>query len=192
MLQSRLTLIFGLLASFSVVAQDCVIQEKTTSKESGSVVEIRNVSAFVIPWGARQQKCVVNLEGYAGGKWKGAKGEFVWDGDYSEAKACGAAVELAKKNLLTGLNSSTISNVSVVVCKEKTEQERPLINPKVGTVLDNISQLRPNPKFPNSFYHKGEECKWYLETGWNGKDISQFHGIVCRYGPKQWIVVDKF
>ena len=32
----------------------------------------------------------------------------------------------------------------------------------------------------------------YLETGWNGKDIIQFQGIVCRYGLTKWIIVDKF
>ena len=173
------------------LAQECVMRERTTSKEVGQLYETRNITAEVVPWGKGQHKCVVNLEGLTDGKWYPGRGEFIWDGDHSHAKACGAAVELAKKNLLTGLNSSIITSESVVICKEPEEKDRPLLNPKVGTIIDNVNRLRLNTKVPK-FYHKGEECRWYLETGWNGRDILQFNGIVCRYGPAKWIIVDKF
>lgn len=187
-------LIFLLSASYMCYAsaqQDCLLKEKIIAKETGVVAEIRNIEAEVTPFGKGQQKCTVHLEGLAGGKWHLARGEFIWDGDYAPGKACGAAIELAKKNLLTGLNSSTITNESVVICKETPEKDRPLLNPPVGTILDDLKRLRINSQHP-TFYHKGEECKWYLETAWNGKDIKQFNGIVCRYGPSKWIIVDKF
>jgi len=192
MSKRKLIVIASILAVSSASAQECILKEKTTARETGTVALIKNINAEVTPWGKGQQKCTASLEGYANGKWHNATGEFIWDGDYTPAKACGAAVELAKKNLLTGLNSSTIVNESVVICKEQEEKDKPIINPRIGTILDDITRLRPNPKFPKSFYHNGEECKWYLETGWNGKDIRQFNGIVCRYGPTKWIIVDKF
>jgi len=175
----------------ALAQQDCLLTEKIIAKETGVVAEIRNIEAEVTPFGKGQQKCSVRLEGLAKGKWHFARGEFIWDGDHAPAKACGAAIELAKKNLLTGLNSSTITNESVVICKEMPEKDRPLLNPPIGTILDDLKRLRINSQHP-TFYHKGEECKWYLETAWNGKDIKQFNGIVCRYGPAKWIIVDKF
>lgn len=175
----------------TVIAQECRLQERITSKEIGTISEIRNINAQVVPYGKGQQKCIVELDGMSQGKWYPARGEFVWDGDYSPSKACSAATELAKKNLLSGLFSSTISNETVIICKEPTEKDRPLINPKVGTILESIERLRINSAY-KPFYHKGEECRWYLETGWNGKDINQFNGIVCRYGVDRWIIVDKF
>lgn len=183
-------IILSLLSS-PVMAQECFISEKTVSNDSGQVAVIKNVTAEVVPWGKGQQKCIVNLEGSVKSKWSKASGEFIWDGDYSSSKACGAAVELAKKNLLASLNYSTISIESVIICREHDKVNAPVINPKIGTILSGIGGLRLNPNF-SKFYHNGEECRWYLETGWNGKDITQFNGIVCKYGPTKWIIVDKF
>lgn len=187
-------IIFLIISTISLtsLAQDCLLQERTVSKDSGTISDIRNVRAEVLPWKNGYQKCVVTLDGLANGQWSQGRGEFVWDGQSSSKQACSAAVELAKKNLLNELKSSTISNESVVICREKPKEEQPLLNPKVGTILDNPNVLRVHPKFQNTFYHNGEECRWYIETGWNGKDILQFNGIVCRYGPKKWIIVDKF
>jgi hypothetical protein len=185
-------LLTAVLFTNSAIAQDCIMKERTTSKEIGRIHEIKNVVAEVNPFGKGQYKCTASLEGYTGGKWHQGKGEFIWSGDYSHAKACGAATELAKKNLLTGLYSSTITSETFVVCKEQEEKDRPLLNPKIGTIIDDVRRLRAHTNYPNAFYHNGEECRWYLETGWNGKDIIQFQGIVCRYGPTKWIIVDKF
>jgi hypothetical protein len=180
------------LAVLGVSAQECIMKEHIVSKEVGVIADIRNIQAEVTPFGKNQQKCTVTLEGFTSNKWNPARGEFIWDGDYTPVKACSAAVDLAKKNLLTGLYSSTITSETFVVCKEQEEKDRPLLNPKIGTIIDDVRRLRAHINYPNVFYHNGEECRWYLETGWNGKDITQFQGIVCRYGPTKWIIVDKF
>jgi hypothetical protein len=189
---SKQFLLISCLVSSAALAQDCIMKERITSKEVGRIHEIRNVIAEVTPFGKGQYKCTASLDGYAEGKWHQGKGEFIWSGDYSHAKACGAATELAKKNLLTGLYSSILKSETVVICKEPEEKDRPLLNPKIGTIINDVRRLRPHTNFPDAFYHNGEECRWYLETGWNGKDIIQFQGIVCRYGPTKWIIVDKF
>ncbi len=188
---SRFILILSLISSPSI-AQECIMKEKTTSREVGQIYEIRNVIAEVSTHGKGQFKCTASIEGYTQGKWHQGRGDFIWNGNLSQDKACGAAVELAKKNLLTGLYSSTIENEALIVCKEPDEKDKPLLNPKIGTIIDDVNRLRKHPNYAKSFYHKGEECRWYLETGWNGKDILQFQGIVCRYGPTKWIIVDKF
>jgi hypothetical protein len=188
-MQKLITLL--LLISFNSYAQECRMKETLRSKESTVVEMIRNVKAEVVPHGNQQLRCNVQLEGWANGKWNLTSGDFIWNGNYSKENACKAAIELAKKNLQNALNSSTIESESVIVCEEPWPKAQPILNPKVGTILDSIKGLRVHPQHPQPFYHKGAECRWYLETGWNGKDIFQFNGIVCQYGPK-WIVVDKF
>ena len=167
-LPTQIILSLSLLSGASF-AQDCIMKERITSKEVGRLDEIRNGIAEVKPFGNGQYKCTASIEGYAGGKWHNGSGDFIWNGDLSQEKACGAAVELAKKNLLTGLYSSIIESKTLVVCKEPEEKDRPLLNPKIGTIIDNVNRLRKHPTYPTAFYHNGEECRWYLETGWNGK-----------------------
>lgn len=184
-------IILFLALSANTYAQECKMKETIRSKEHIVVEMIRNVKAEITPYKNKQLMCSVHLEGWADGKWHMSSGDFIWNGNYSREQACSAAVELAKKNLQNALKSSTIENESVIVCEEPWPREQPILNPKVGTILDSIKGFRIHPQHPKPFYYKGEECRWYLETGWNGKDITQFNGVVCRYGPK-WIVVDKF
>ena len=179
-----------LAVSLTVSAQDCTLQQKTVTKDIGSVTEIQNLSANVVPWGNGQKKCMVSLDGLAGGRWNRAYGEYIWDGNLPDESACGAAVSLAKKNLLNTVNSSTITNESVVICKE--EKNKAPINVRTGTIVEDITKLRPHPVFRNMFYHSGQECRWFIESGWNGKDVFQMNGIACRLDPSRWIVVDKF
>ena len=190
----RYTLLITLLISANVLAQgqDCLLTEKTVSKENGVISEVRNIQTYLGPWKNGSQSCTATLEGKVNGQWAQGRGEFIWNGDASPKGACSGAVELAKKNLLNSLKSSTISNESVVVCKEQSPRNAPLINPPIGTIIDNPNRLRKHPDFPKPFVHNGEECRWYLETGFNGKDIKQFNGVVCKMAPMRWVIVDKF
>ena len=180
------------LLSSTALAQNCVLTDRLTANDFGKITEIQNVKAELKPWRAGKQSCSVTLDGQVNGKWAKGKGEFTWDGQSSSTQACLAAVDLAKRDLLNQLSDSTISNQSVVICKEETKKDKPLLNPAVGTVIDNINVLRVHPSFPRSFYHNGEECKWYIENAWNGIDIKHINGIVCRLDTTHWVVVDKF
>ena len=186
----KLAVLFFVISGIAS-AQECKMTETIRSKESIVVEMIRDVKAEIYPHGNKQLRCNVHLEGWADGNWHMTSGDFIWSGNYSREQACKAAVELAKKNLQNALKSSTIESESKIVCEEPWPREQPILNPKVGTILDSIKGFRMHPQHLKPFYHNGEECRWYLETGWNGKDITQFNGIVCKYGPK-WIVVDKF
>jgi hypothetical protein len=181
-----------LMSAMAVSAQECIMTDTIGSSDLGRVKDIQNVKADLTPWKNGKQTCTVTLEGRVDGKWGKGKGDFTWNGQSSSTQACIAAVDLAKKDLLNSLTDSTISNKTVVVCKEQKDKDKPLLNPAVGTILTNINSLRVHPNFPNSFYHNGEECRWYIETAWNGKDITHINGIVCRIDPGHWIIVDKF
>jgi thymidylate synthase len=190
MRQTIITL--AILASTNAVAQDCLLTEKTVSKDLGVVQEIRNVQTQLSEWKNGYQTCTATLEGSINGQWGTGKGVYTWDGNSSSKAACSGAVELAKKNLLETQKDSTISAVSTVICKERPKQDQPVLNTKIGQVIDNINTLRKHPTFSNTFYHNGQSCRWFIETGWNGKDINQLNGIACNLKTTKWIVVDKF
>lgn len=187
----RLVLI-GCLISANVLAQDCLLSEKTVSKDVGVVDEIRNVQTKLGEWKNGFQSCTATLEGSVNGKWGYGKGVFTWDGQSSPKAACQGAVELAKKDLLESQKDSTISAVSTVICKERPKAEQPVLNTKIGQMIENVNVLRRHPTYPNWFAHNGQACRWFIETGWNGKDINQLNGIVCTMGQQRGVVVDKF
>jgi hypothetical protein len=182
----------AVLVTTNAVAQDCLLTEKTVSKDLGVVQEIRNVQTQLGEWKNGFQSCTATLEGSVNGRWGTGKGVYTWDGNSSPKGACSAAVELAKKDLLEVQKDSTISSVSTVICKERPQQDMPTLNTKIGQIIGNVNTLRKHPSFPNTFAYNGQSCRWFIETGWNGKDINQLNGIVCNMSQQKWIVVDKF
>ena len=189
MFKSKTCLLGLILVSNLAHAQMCTLTERTVSREAGIITEVRNIQSEILPWKGGAYKCAVSLEGKVNGQWASGRGEFIWNGQVTNAQACNAAAELAKKNLTNSLKSSILSSESVVVCKEGKES----LYTKIGDIIDDVSVLRPHPKWPRPFKHDtGEECRWYIEAGWNGKDVQQFHGIACSLGPTRWVIVDKF
>jgi len=185
----KTTIILSFFVSL-VQAQECQLQQTTASVSSGTITEVRNITTNVIPWGAGQKKCTVSIDGLYNGDWRPSFGEYVWTGDRPVNEMCGIALGLAKKNLLKVVNSSTIRNESVVICRDNT---RPKITETViGGIVEDITQLRPHPKFQKTFDYKGEQCRWFVESGWSGKDLQKMNGIVCLTSSRQWVVVDKF
>lgn len=190
--KQHLSIIASLFVVNSALAQPCLWSQKIVNKEEAVITELRDVKTSLTPWKNGVQTCVATLEGKVNGQWANGRGEFKWDGESKPADACQGAVELAKKNLLSSLKSATITSESTVICKEQTPDEVPLINPPIGTVINNPDRLRKHPNFPRAFSYKGQECRWYLESGFNGKDIRQMSGIVCMLEPTRWVIVDKF
>jgi len=190
--QMRHLILVGCLISANVLAQDCLLTEKTISKDLGVVDSIQNVQTKLSEWKNGYQTCTATLDGSVNGKWGSGKGVFTWDGQSSSKQACSAAVELAKKDLLETQKDSTISAVSTVICKEVPKKDQPVLITKIGQIIDNQATLRRHPTYANWFTYNGQSCRWYIETGWTGKDINQMNGIVCRMSQEKWIVVDKF
>lgn len=188
----RHLILVSCLIATNVLAQDCLLSEKTVSKDVGVVDEIRNVHVQLGDWKNGYQTCTATLEGSVNGKWGTGTGVFTWDGQSSTKKACEGAVELAKRDLLESQKDSTISAVSTVICREKPKQEQPVLNTKIGQMIENVNVLRRHPTYPNWFTHNGQNCRWFIEAGWNGKDIGQLNGIVCQLKAERGVVVDKF
>jgi adenylate cyclase len=170
-------------------ANECVLQQKTSATSIGSISEIRNIRHDVIAYGAGRKKCTVTLDGLIKNQWVKTVGEYVFEDETAQV-GCGIAVEVAKKNLLDRMNSSIIKNESVVICRDDNLAKS--VSTKIGSVIESITQLRPHPTFQSTFYHQGQECRWFVEAGWTGRNLQPINGVACKLGPKQWIVVDKF
>jgi len=181
-------IIFGIFSTAQ--AQECQLQQTIRSNSISTISEIKNITTNVITLGAGQKKCVASFDGLYNGDWHKSFGEYSWTGDRSITEMCGIAVSLAKKNLLQPVNSSTINNESIVVCRDNTKPK--VVSTAVGMVIEDITQLRPHPKFQKTFRYKDTQCRWFVEAGWSGKDLQKMNGIACLTSNRQWVVVDKF
>ena len=186
----RKILIPLLLTSGIAMAQQCVMQEKIVNKNDTVIKEIGEIRRDVIPWLKNEKKCIVNFKALIDDTWYLAHGEYIWDGERPSQEACGAAISQAKKDLTAKVKPSTIISEEVLVCNDDKQLETIKVA-KVGSIVD-IAQLRAHPNYTNKFYHNGAECRWFLDSSWNGKSIQQYQGVACKLEPTKWVVVDKF
>ena len=170
-------------------AQTCVLQQQTQSSVQAVISEVRNIKADVINLAHGQKKCTVALDGLVKGQWLRAFGEHTFENETNQI-ACGVAVEVAKKNLLVRVNSSTIKSESVLICRDDVKPK--VVSTQLGSVIEDITQLRPHPTYQQTFYHQGQECRWFVEASWVRDNVKPINGIVCRLSPRQWVVIDKF
>jgi hypothetical protein len=182
--------IAALLIPLSVLAQECVVQEKMVNRTDTVITDISEIKRNVVPWVNNQKKCIVNFKAQIDGDWHLASGEFIWDGELPVADACGAAVKKAKRDLTFQVKPSIIISEDVLICNDDTRLAA-VKKANVGGMIE-IAQVRPHPTYPARFYHNGAECKMFLDSVWTGKDIRQYQGVACKVEPTKWVVVDKF
>jgi hypothetical protein len=183
-------LIIGFLIPMSVLAQECVMQQKISTQTKTVISEVTDIRKDIIPWGKGDKKCLVKFKALIEGQWHSAYGEYIWDGELPASDACGAAVTKAKKDLTQSVKPANIVSEDVLICNDDKTQNK-LKEAKVGSIID-IGQVRPHPNFTSRFYHNGTECRWFLDSSWTGKDIRQYQGVACKLEPSKWVVVDKF
>ena len=49
-----------------------------------------------------------------------------------------------------------------------------------------------HPIIKDYFGHRGNKCRWFLESNMAQKDLVQYQGIICEVQPNAWRVIDKF
>lgn len=179
----------------SVLAQqECVMQEKATSKMSNIISEIKGITRDVSKFGDGQLKCTVRFQAKIDADWHNAQGEYVWDGDRTFNEACGIAVNRAKKDLTLKVKPSTIESEETLVCSDDAKAN-PLKIAKEGDLVDP-ARLRPHPVYQKQFVNEqnGAVCKLFIDSEWKSKEkgLITYQGVACKMSPSQWVVVDKF
>ena len=169
---------------------DCVLQDKTVSQSSVTISERTQLSATVVPEPTGGKRCLVTFRARVGSTWYTATGEYAWSGDTPRDSACAVAVKRAEDSVRDQVSSSRVISEKILVCNDDPTLDT-IRQPNPGTVGD-LAQFRPHPGYPREFWHNGTRCRWFLDTGFTGKDVRTWQGIICLIHDSKWVVVDKF
>jgi hypothetical protein len=183
---------FGILTLALVAVSayaDCVLQDKTVSQSSVVIAERTQLSATVVPDPAGK-RCLVTFRARVGATWHTANGEYVWPGDTPRDSACAVAVKRAEDSVRDQVAASRVISEKILVCKDDPTLDT-IRQTNPGTVGD-LGQFRPHPDYPKEFWHNGTQCRWFLDTGFTGKTVRTWQGIICQIHDSKWVVVDKF
>jgi hypothetical protein len=187
---TRSMIAVALSAPVIAAQAQCVLQERTVSRQDRTIQERSDIRRHVVPDPQGGRKCVVDFRVRIGDQWHQAQGEYQWDGARPHGEACAAAVALAERDVQARVNSRATVSENVLVCNDDPDRER-LTQQNPGTVAQ-LSQYRPHPDYPKPFYHNGTQCRWFLETGYQNRDVRAYSGVICQLQDQKWIVVDRF
>jgi hypothetical protein len=184
------TLISVLICSAATAQADCVLQDKTVSQSSVTISERTQLTATVVPEPTGGKRCLVTFRARVGPTWYTATGEYTWSGDTPRDSACAVAVKRAEDSVRDQVSSSRVISEKILVCNDDTTLET-IRQTNPGTVGD-LAQFRPHPGYPKEFWYNGTRCRWFLDTGFTGRDVKTWQGIICLIHDSKWVVVDKF
>lgn len=178
------------LALVSVcVHADCILQDKTVSQSSAVIAERTQITATVVP-DPVGKRCLVTFRARVGATWYTAQGDYAWPGDTPRDSACAVAVKRAEDSVRDQVASSRVISEKILICRDDPTLDT-IRQTNPGTVGE-LSQFRPHPDYPRSFWHNGTQCRWFLDTGYTGKTVRTWQGIICKIHDSKWVVVDKF
>ena len=178
------------LAPVMVVAQQCVLQEKTVSRVAVVIAERSDVRAEVVPGFSSGRKCMVNFRARIGAEWHTAFGEYEWPGDRPREEACAVAVSRAEDEVRARVGRTQTVSEKTMVCSDRPDLDA-LRSTNPGTVAE-LHQFRPHPDHPREFWHNGAPCRYFLDSAYVRSDVRTFQGVICRVHDAKWVVVDKW
>jgi hypothetical protein len=183
-------LLSTLILAAATAHADCVLQDKTVSQSSVTIAERSKITATVVPDPQQGKRCLVNFRARIGATWYTASGEYAWPGDTPRDSACAVAVKRAEDSVRDQVSASRVISEKVLICTDDPTLDT-IRETNPGTVGD-LSQFRPHPNYPKEFWYNGTRCRWFLDTGYSGRDIRTWQGIICLIHDSKWVVIDKF
>ena len=170
----------------------CVLTDRTSTASDVQIQERSGMRRHVVPTPglAGYRRCEVSFQARIGDRWYMASGYHDWPGDRPPAEACGIAQTRADSHAREQAGPSQVATHRTMVCTDR-DDFNPARNVAVG-VHAQLHQFRPHPNFPNEFWHNGTRCRWFLDTGFTGKTVRTWQGIICKIHDSKWVVVDKF
>ena len=183
-------LLWLILAPVSVMASECVLQDRTVSRSTVTIAERSKITQEVVPGANGNRRCMVNLRVRVGSNWHTAFGEHEWPGDRPREEACAVAVKNAEADVIERVGRVNTLSEKTMVCSDRPDLDA-LRSTNPGTVAE-LHQFRPHPDFPREFWHNGAPCRYFLDSAYVKKDIRTFQGVICRVHDARWVVVDKW
>ena len=83
----------------TVLASDCVLQDRTVSRSAVTIAERSRIKPEVVPSINNGRKCMVTFRVRIGSDWYSAHGEYEWAGDRPREEACAVAVTRAESEV---------------------------------------------------------------------------------------------
>ena len=180
-----------LLLAIPILAQaECVLQDRTVSATTAKIVERSGMRQNVVKLPSGNSRCLVTFQARIGTGWYTAAGHYDWPGDRPSGEACAVAATRAENFALESAAPKHVASEKVMICDDRPDTQI-LREARIGTQAE-LYQFRPHPNYPDRFWHNGAQCRWFLDSGWNGRDVQTMQGIICQLSNQKWVVVDKF
>ena len=183
-------LLWLMLAPVTVLASECVLQDRTVSRSTVVIAERSRITPEVVPSVNNGRKCMVTFRVRIGSDWHSAHGEYEWAGDRPREEACTVAVKRAEDEVRERVGRLQTINEKTMICSDRPDLDA-LRNTNPGTVAE-LHQFRPHPDFPREFWHNGAPCRYFLDSAYVRQDVRTFQGVICKIHDSKWVVVDKW
>ncbi len=174
----------------TVLASDCVLQDRTVSRSTVTIAERSKITPQVVPSINNGKKCMVTFRVRIGTDWHSAHGEYEWAGDRPREEACTVAVKRAEDEVRERVGRLQTVNEKTMICSDRPDLDA-LRSTNPGTVAE-LHQFRPHPDFPREFWHNGAPCRYFLDSAYVQSDVRTFQGVICKIHDSKWVVVDKW
>ena len=174
----------------AVLANECVLQDRTVTAATVTVQERSGIQQHVVPVPQGGKRCIVSFRARVGVTWYTAYGQYDWPGDRPSSEACAVAVSRAEDEVRTRVGRTQTVSEKTLVCSDRPDLDA-LRSTNPGTVAE-LHQFRPHPDFPREFWHNGAPCRYFLDSAYVRQDVRTFQGVICKIHDSKWVVVDKW
>ena len=174
----------------TVLASECVLQDRTVSRSTVTIAERSKIKPEVVPSVNNGRKCIVTFRVRIGADWHSAHGEYEWAGDRPREEACTVAVKRAEDEVRERVGRLQTVSEKTMICTDRPDLDA-LRSTNPGTVAE-LHQFRPHPDFPREFWHNGAPCRYFLDSAYVQQDVRTFQGVICKIHESKWVVVDKW
>lgn len=174
----------------TVLASDCVLQDRTVSRSTVTIAERSKIKPEVVPSVNNGKRCMVTFRVRIGADWHSAHGEYEWAGDRPREEACTVAVKRAEDEVRERVGKLQTVSEKTMICTDRPDLDA-LRSTNPGTVAE-LHQFRPHPDHPREFWHNGAPCRYFLDSAYVRQDVRTFQGVICRIHESKWVVVDKW
>jgi len=174
----------------TVMATECVLQDRTVSRSAVNIAERSKITPEVVPSINNGKRCMVSFRVRIGSDWHSAHGEYEWAGDRPREEACAVAVSRAESEVRERVGRQQTVSEKTMICSDRPDLDT-LRSTNPGTVAE-LHQFRPHPDFPREFWHNGAPCRYFLDSAYVQSDVRTFQGVICKIHNSKWVVVDKW
>ena len=174
----------------TVLASECVLQDRTVSRSTVTIAERSKIKPEVVPSINNGRKCMVTFRVRIGADWHSAHGEYEWAGDRPREEACTVAVKRAEDEVRERVGRLQTVSEKTMICSDRPDLDA-LRSTNPGTIAE-LHQFRPHPDHPREFWHNGAPCRYFLDSAYVHQDVRTFQGVICRIHESKWVVVDKW